>query len=199
MSLGDVSCAHREKRKSEWEPVSHVLRGETPLFESLCDIIAIYALQSYLTVNVVSSQYDHIWIRTPNDTKRLAIPPDNDYVLQGYSVPDDCCVLEDMDNFTLECLPYFATIEDIRREDYKYTRNWLKLLSRDWGYPPIVELNYTYYYDFDCYEPMYSDDVLFDLSIETVPKWISQTMHRDTLGIRRIYRRTSLLGLDYYH
>ena len=179
--IGEGSCAHRENRKSEWEPVSHVLQAETPMLESLCDIIAIYALQSNFRVNVVSSIHHRLWVwiaHSPYGRPYHIKVPNKNYVLESSSAPGEDCVLQNIGNFSLDCLPYFATIEDMRRLDYKYTNNWLKL-KENWAYQPTKELHFTYYHDFECNERIDNDIVLFDLSI------LSE------LGSRRIYRRTT--------
>ena len=89
--------------------------------------------------------------------------------------------------FYFESLSYFASIGDIQKADYKYTKNWLKSLAntrkhnagfrRKWVYQIVHGLNYDYYHDFECKERLADDIVLFDLSM------------LDMLGTRMIYRR----------
>lgn len=156
--VDDGSSAHREKRKKEWLLVSQVLQRETHLSGSVCDIIAIYALQTFFNVIVAHSKYDVLWIHEPT--------------LKSVRVPDAYYVLRVKEVSNKMCFPYFSTIEDITRGDRKGTARWLKKYT----YYPSNKLCFCYYVDFKCTQLIADDVELFDLPVE------------DELQTRRIYR-----------
>ena len=172
--------------------MSVFLQRERPLVESLCDIIAMYALKSYFKVNVANGTRHRMWVRTahnPSGTPEMVVIPNKDYVLQSNSLPDEEYFrhMHKRSKCLLECLPYFATVGDIKKAEYKYTRHWLKSLATTrkhnagfrgkWVYEIVRGMNYAYYHDFECRERLADDIVLFDLSM------------LDMLGTRMIYRR----------
>ena len=73
-------------------------------------------------MNVARSKYDTLSVNGEHDTYHTTCK---------VTVPDEYYILQDMENFTVKCIPYFSTIEDITCEDYKCTMNWLKGMGHE--------------------------------------------------------------------
>ena len=173
-TVPDDGGLHRSKRIGEWGPVSNTLHEETCLPKRLTDIIAVYALSTQFSVQVVEHHHDHYHravIRMP-EFHFMAVECGNEPLAKGF-------------------LHYFDTIDSVREEDrYKLAGlyraedpradvRYIRLLFDmfPWGGGSDWHEHIEYCYDVRCERKIANDVMLFDLPVV------------DTYGTRRVYRR----------